>query len=249
MSYRDIILEILSKHDALMPIDVLKVQVARAAQQPIIRQQFDSDLSLLDKHQAIRIHNNAASRIEADFPEKTLEGPVEIFLREHFIPHILQVQLDQFVLENTTLTGAPDRGPWTRPDFTLATIGQRKYDPHRHLDVHSFELKPRASADIRGVHEALSHARCAHYVYLICPRSELNAQRTQQVNLAAAEHNVGLITFQLEADDQGQPHLHGYRLDVVPRRRATDPYEIERHLDHALSKGGQENLFSLAKGG
>jgi hypothetical protein len=207
---------------------------------------FRKSLAGLSRRRLISSDSRSLWRVEPDFEERALEEGVEKFLASTDCLSSLRIVDGTFVLQNTTMSGAAGSGRWSRPDFTLATVRRFRYDPRRYLDVFSFELKNRNGATLVAVHEALAHSRLSHYSYLVCPRSTLRPADTNVIRQACADHAIGLITFELDASDEGSARLTSFRFDVMPQRRSPDPAEIDANLDARLSLENQQRLVMLA---
>jgi hypothetical protein len=207
---------------------------------------FRQSLTKLTRKRLILADTSSMWRVEPDFDEKTLEDGAEKFLRSTECLASLRIDAGAYVLEKTTTVGVAGAGRWSRPDFALAAVRRFKYDPRKHLDVFSFELKNRRGADLVAVHETLAHSRFSHYAYLVCPRSVLEPTQTNLLRQACMDHGVGLITFDLEAADDGSAVQSSFRFDVSPNRRAPDPSDIDRHLDARLSSANQLALLKMA---
>jgi hypothetical protein len=178
-----------------------------------------------------------------DFAERLLEDSAEKYLWSEEAFAVLRIERRHSVFQKTTVGGGAGTGLWSRPDFTLATIRRRKFDPLRYLDVYSFELKNLIGAHVVAVHEALAHTRFAHFAYLLCPRSRLRPAETHKIKQACAEHGVGLITFRMVA--RNPPTITDFVVDLFAVRRSPDPENVEQHLEHRLSEENKRALQAL----
>lgn len=185
---------------------------------------------------------------EPDRPELELYDGLEAKLIAPSILDALGVQGREFIFQKTASGGGRGDGPLTRPDFTLAAIQSWRFDPRRTLEVFSFEVKNRAGTMIQAVYEAVAHGRLVHYPYLVCPRSALSPQMNQAIRTACVRESVGLIVFDIVADNGGIFYVQ--HVDVVEKatRRSPDPFMVQRHLANRLSAQNCQTLEAFAKG-
>ncbi len=167
------------------------------------RDAFRRSLAKLAQLRMVSSDATSLWRVEPDFEERALENDAERFLNSEECLSSLRVIDGTFVMQKTTSVGAAGAGRWSRPDFTMAAVRRFRFDPHRYLDVFSFELKNRSGTNLVAVHEALAHSRLANYSYLVCPRSKLEPAETNVIRQACTDHAIGLVTFDLEARRRG----------------------------------------------
>lgn len=196
---------------------------------------------------SLEITGSRIRRIEPDFKESLLEPPVEDWLRSDACAESLRVDRKQMVFHRTATGGAQGTGLYSRPDFTMAVIRRMKYDPLRHLDVITFELKNVAGATLMAVHEALAHTRFGHYSFLVCPRSRLSAKDTDDLRNACAEHGIGLILFTI-ASSNPPPELKEFDVALAAIRKSPDPHVVEGFLEARLPETDLSRLATLAEG-
>lgn len=233
-----------TKPDQSLPQETVHFLCAQLFKDPISKDDFQKALLLLVELKEIRItDNDRILRIEPDFPESDIEDPIENFLSGEWACQNLGLRLEDSVIFRTARGGARDTGLYSRPDFTIATIRRMKYDPLRHLDVLTFELKNRAGATLMAVHEALAHTRFAHYSFLVCPRSHLRPHYNEELQNACARHGVGLIMFDLYGNTHSDA-VTGCKIEVQPLRVSSDPFVVEQFLEARLP---QDELCTLER--
>lgn len=243
--WRDAILQVLPSSGRPMARPDLEVRCTQN-RRTALSDKFNSELDDLRRRRLVDSDGKSWWRIEPDFEENLLETGVEAFLGGLEALASLRLRSDNYVLQNTTMRGIAGGGKWSRPDFTMAAVRRFRYDPRRYLDVFTFELKNRRGSDVTAVHEALAHTRFSHYAYLVCPRSMLAPESTNLIRQSCADHSVGLITFDLSADDEDRPVLSNFRFESSPARRAPDPDDVDSQLDSRLSSANRDRLLLLA---
>lgn len=215
---------------------------------PVDPAAFGLALEALQREQLIRIEGAQVRRTEPDFKERLLESAVFAFLQSTEAQSYLKLKSDDTVYATTATGGAYGRGRWSIPDFTVATIRSWQFDPLRHLDVISVELKNRSGSGIVAAHEALAHTRFAHFSYLACPRSHLRKDDTRRLREECTNLGVGLILFDLSvAKDEG-PKLSAFEFDLSARRHDPDPESVEAHLENRLPGEAKSRLLEIARG-
>lgn len=229
-------------------LENLETLVMQAQSSPIDLGEFRLALDALSAQQLVAISGSEVRRSNPDFPERVLEKPIEAYLASKQAYEVLKLDRELSVLQRTATGGRSGTGIWSRPDFTIATIRRRKYDPMAHLDVLAFELKNLAGSSVVAVHEALAHTRFAHYAYVVCPRSSANTNVHEAIEQACSEYGIGLITFLLNVDRSEQPKLTEFKIEVSPRRQSPDPEEVDNYIDNRLDELNQERLLQLAQG-
>jgi hypothetical protein len=242
-----IVLEVL----AVKPVwrlSELGTAVMRALGRPIDEALYGEVLTTLQARRLVTIKGQEARRSEPDFPERILEDPVERYLVSDPAFGHLRLDRDLSVAQKTARGGRAGTGTWSRPDFTIATIRRRKYDPVRHLDLIAFELKNLAGSTVVAVHEALAHTRFAHYAYLVCPRSALNASVQSAIRDACAQHGIGLLTFDLSAGRNDAPALARFQFEVDARRKAPEPDQVDNYIDDRFEEHSRKRLLEIAGG-
>lgn len=241
------ILEVLSD-GSVQKLGELETRTMRAAGRPIAEQQYRDALTLLQARRLITISGQDVRRSEPDFPERELEPPVEAFLASDPAFNQLRLDRDFTVWQRTARGGRAGTGTWSRPDFTIATIRRRKYDPVRHLDLIAFELKNLAGSTVVAVHEALAHTRFAHYAFLVCPTSVLNVGVQAAIRDSCAQHGIGLLTFDLSVGKGERPMLRNFRIEVEARRQSPEPELVDNYIDDRFDEGNRERLLKLSGG-
>lgn len=245
----DAILQALPKAGASVGADTLEVLVAQAVGKPLHRQTYGAAIDWLAAQQMVGIAGKTLWRREPDFEERELVPSVELYLRGPDLQEQLKLRENTYIVENTTVGGRVGTGTWSRPDFTVAAIRRFRFHPSPHLDVFSFELKNRRGKGVVAVHEALAHARFAHYPYLVCPRSELNTEEDEFLRMECAALGVGYITFLLHVKDDARPNVTNFAWANRAQRMSPDPEKVDQHLRDRLSSIAQESLAAIIDGG
>jgi hypothetical protein len=226
----------------------IEVRTMRALGRPIDSEQFQEVLNTLVARRLVSVTGQEVKRTEPDFPERVLEPPIETFLASDEAFDHLRLDRDFTVWQSTARGGRAGTGTWSRPDFTIATIRRRKYDPVRHLDLIAFELKNLAGSTVVAVHEALAHTRFAHYAYLVCPRSVLNMSVQQAIRESCVEHGIGLISYNLSVGPNDAPRLTNIDFEVEPRRRSPEPDQADNYIDDRFDERNCSRLLEIAGG-
>ncbi len=118
-------------------------------------------------------------------------------------------------------------GRWTRPDLSAVTLNKYRYVPGPHLEVFSFEVKPRGQFNILGLYEALGHSRRANFAYVLFhtrPENELrpnekdeHSRVLEEIKREAARLKVGVATF------EDPTVADTWTVHVVPTRHEPEP--------------------------
>jgi hypothetical protein len=209
----------------------LRSDVAHLLRRPISNDEFNVALgALVDAGELVNQANGRISRSEPDFPEATLEDPVERELCADACFAKLRLSRADTVFHKTARGGERGTGLFSRPDFTIATVRRMRYDPLRHLDVITFELKNAAGATLMAVHEALAHTRFAHYSFLVCPRSRLWPEHNKELRDACAQHGIGLVMFTIAGSVQ-PVRISDFVFELHPLRKNPDPFTTQEFLE------------------
>ncbi|MCI4662795.1 MAG: hypothetical protein MRY63_13360 [Neomegalonema sp.] len=231
--------------DESMSFQQLHHACAAQARMAIGEQQMRAAIRMRIRQQHLLENGQTYRRTQPDSSEQSLEAPTLEWLANEEAQAALNYDPDASVLQRTAQGGTSGTGRWSRPDFLLATIRRRRFDPWRHLDVISFELKNRAGTDLMAVHEALAHARFAHYAYVVCPRDKLTKRNNEALADECARHRIGLIQFNLTVPQTG-PALRNWALVQRAERHDPDPDIVERFLGDRLSEEKQVRLEQIA---
>jgi len=243
-----IVLEVLSDGSARR-LSELETLTMRALGKPIKDETVYKDaIAALQSRRLVTLTGQEVRRSEPDFPERDLEPPVEAYLASDAAFAQLGFNRDFTVWQKTARGGRAGTGTWSRPDFTIATIRRRKYDPVRHLDLVAFELKNLAGSTVVAVHEALAHTRFAHYAFLVCPRSALNAGVQSAIRDSCAQHGIGLLTFDLGVGREQTPALKGFNIEVDARRKSPEPDLVDSYIDDRFDEENRGRLIRLSGG-
>jgi hypothetical protein len=242
-----IVLEVLSD-GAEQSLGELETRTMKALGRKLPEDLYPETLETLKARRLLSITGEKVKRSEPDFPERDLEAGIETFISsEQAVTH-LRLERGSTIWQKTARGGRAGTGTWSRPDFTIATIRKRKYDPVRHLDLIALELKNVAGSSVVAVHEALAHTRFAHYAYLVCPRSHLNASVQRAVRESCSQHGIGLLSFDLSVGSGNSPAFSAFRFEVDPRRQAPEPELVDNYIDDRFDVESQERLSSIAGG-
>ncbi len=143
-------------------------------------------------------------------------------------------------IEDIAFGGSRDTGGrWSRPD--LVAVGTRTFElVPAHFEVVTFEVKAVDHVNVLAVYEALSHSRSATHSYAVFHIPEVLADAKEDelrpVLVAAAEHGIGVITFDDASDfetwDERQP----------AERLQSDPVRMNTFLQDQLSLNSQKAI-------
>lgn len=211
----------------------------------IPREMFQEALSILIDAGELQCAGDNVKRVEWDAPERDLYPGLERLLCARDFLDDVGVQEQAYVFHETASGGRTGTGQFSRPDFTLATIRRFRFDPSKHLDVMTFEVKNRAGTNLLGVHEALAHSRFAHYSCVVIPHSKLHPETVELTRDACAEHGLGLITFQIKAIEPSV-ELSKLTLDLAPVRKSPDPTRVEQFIVDRFPSEKQRALEKMA---
>lgn len=104
-----------------------------------------------------------------DSSEEALYEPLLAMLKHNWqqlfpgFPAPTKHWVDSSPRQGRRMTG----GRWTRPDLSAVTLNKYRYVPGPHLEVFTFEVKPRGQFNILGLYEALGHSRRANFAYVL----------------------------------------------------------------------------------
>lgn len=228
-----------------IPISNLHHACAQKSGEPINGDEFKKALLSLATQKLVELTGTTVKRRETDFKELKLYKPLNGPLRSSHMLKQLKVLPENYIFEVTAFGGTQGLGQFTRPDLTMAAIRQQKYDPTKHLDVITFEVKNLAGANVMAVHETLAHARFSHYSYLVCPRSKLRSETTERLKLECTRYQVGLILFDLIEENEA-PNIHKIDVEIQASRRQPDPDEVDEFIDRSFDKNKQAKLRKIA---
>lgn len=229
------------------PRDVVHLCSNRRRGSAISDDAFEMALLALRARGELAMSSNKVRRLEIDFEERKLQAALEPLLIKEEFYKVARLVRSKTIFHSTATGGSRDTGVYSRPDFTFATIREFRFDPHRHLDVITFELKNRKGATLAGVHEALAHTRFAHYAYFLCPRSEVTPSENDELQRACSAHGLGFVQFRLRRDSQRQPDVSELTLVLPALRQSPDPLEVERFLERRLPQDKLSDLERIAR--
>ncbi len=218
---------------------------AIANRQAIPQSDFSEALKSLQQAGLILVRGSQMKLVEYDAPEKDLYDPLEDRLHQEGFLEQIRVAHGQTVFHRTAYGGVIGSGQFSRPDFTLATIRQFTFDPVRHLDVLTFEVKNLAGTNLLAVHEALAHTRFGHYSFVVIPTSTLDPSITEMTKQHCTEHGLGLITFSITAVEP-EVRISNLEVELQAVRNHPDPHRVERFLTERLPQDKQDQLKQLA---
>lgn len=159
---------------------------------------------------------------EADYDSETaLYPPIRAMLEKNWqqlFPGFAKPKM-LWVDSSPQLGRRATGGPWTRPDLSAVTINKYRYIPGVHLDVFTFEVKPRKHFNVMGLYEALGHSRRANFAYaLFHVEGEPRRERLDEITREATRLKIGVATFEDPADaDTYQVHVSPGRHEPEPR--------------------------------
>lgn len=133
------------------------------------------------------------------------------------------------VVEVADIAQTRARGQWSNPDYLLVSVCPLSVLAGYQIDVHVFELKNEAGGRIQAVHEALAHARFAHFAHLVwyLPRGSRREAELDQIAAHCRLHGVGLIRMH---EDKAIEAV------VDPVRTRATPLEIDGFVESRLPK-------------
>jgi hypothetical protein len=228
-------------------LGALVTQINRKLNAPVSQNAVLEAIEALRRRELIE-SDGAVYRVrEPDCRELDLYDLLEpAFLTAQFKAS-LGIRSERLVFQKTATGGPLGSGLLSKPDFTLAVIQSWRFDPETSLEVYSFEVKNRSGAGLKSVYEAVAHGRLVHHPYLVCPRSRFDPSFNAGMQSACEREGVGLILFDLIADD-GVHSINQSELAVRPERRTIDPWIVQQFLEGRLSPENQDRLASHAKG-
>lgn len=186
-----------------------------------------------------------------DSTEEALYAPILQMLRNNWqqlfpgFPAPNKHWVDSSPRQGRKMTG----GRWTRPDLSAVTLNKYRYIPGPHLEVFSFEVKPRGQFNILGLYEALGHSRRANFAYVLFhvqPEGELRPStrddylRTlEEIKREATRLRVGFATFEdPSAADTWTVH-------VVPGRHSPEARLLNEFVETLPEVIRKEIEFSI----
>ena len=116
--------------------------------------------------------------------------------------------------------------------MTLVAVRWFEYLPPE-VEVTTFEIKPKETADVDGAFEAASHTYRAHRAYFLMEiegDADLETQKFDRIKAECLRFGVGLITFTL-ADDYDTWEEH-----VEARYHDPDPAEVDDMIHRLLDE-------------
>lgn len=140
-------------------------------------------------------------------------------------------------------------GRWTRPDLSAVTINKYRYVPGSHLDVFTFEVKPRGQLNILGLYEAMGHSRRSNFAYVLyhippnesLSPAELEKHRRQieEIRREAIRLKVGMATFEDPAEAET------WTVHVAPGRHGPEARLLNEFIENLPDPIRQEIEFSI----
>lgn len=130
--------------------------------------------------------------------EADLYPPVHDYLELRFRDRLQPLYGELRVLSAITATaGGAGSGKWSRPDLCLVALWRHRYGVRWRLDLHSFEVKPKARCTAESVYEALNHSSHVHHTHLVWHNPDWRDEdpRCQPILERCRRFGVGLITF------------------------------------------------------
>lgn len=186
-----------------------------------------------------------------DSSEEVLYAPILKMLKENWqqlfpgFPTPTRHWVDSSPRQGRKMTG----GRWTRPDLSAVTLNKYRYIPGPHLEVFSFEVKPRGQFNILGLYEALGHSRRANFAYVLFhvpPEQEMrpnqreeHQRRLEEIKREATRLKVGFATFEdPSAADTWTVH-------VVPGRHSPEARFLNEFIETLPEPIRREIEFSF----
>lgn len=186
-----------------------------------------------------------------DSAEESLYAPILQMLKNNWqqlfpgFPAPNRHWVDSSPRQGRKMTG----GRWTRPDLSAVTLNKYRYIPGPHLEVFSFEVKPRGQFNILGLYEALGHSRRANFAYVlfhVLPEGEMRPNQRdehlrtlEEIKREATRLRVGFATFEdPNAADTWTVH-------VVPGRHAPEARLLNEFVETLPETIRREIEFSI----
>lgn len=212
---------------------------------PITQSDVLEAIEILSRQELIAHDGPTLRLVEPDRREFDLYGQLETLLSSPTLRIQLGLSGTKYVFQRTATGGPLGRGLLSRPDFTLAAIQSWRFNPQRTLEVYSFEVKNRAGTALPAVYEAVAHGRMVHHPYLVCPRSQFHPDQNKQMEEGATREGVGLMLFDLTAND-GEFSIRNLEIIAAAVRRTPDPFLVQQHLEDRLTVDNQDRLAHFA---
>lgn len=186
-----------------------------------------------------------------DSAEESLYAPILQMLKNNWqqlfpgFPAPNRHWVDSSPRQGRKMTG----GRWTRPDLSAVTLNKYRYIPGPHLEVFSFEVKPRGQFNILGLYEALGHSRRANFAYVlfhVLPEGEMrpnqrdeHSRTLEEIKREATRLRVGFATF----EDPGAADT--WTVHVVPGRHAPEARLLNEFVETLPETIRREIEFSI----
>lgn len=186
-----------------------------------------------------------------DQAEERLYAPILLMLKDNWqqlfpgFPAPTKHWVDSSPRQGRRMTG----GRWTRPDLSAVTLNKYRYIPGPHLEVFSFEVKPRGQFNILGLYEALGHSRRANFAYVlfhVTPEADLrpnqkdeHARKLEEITREAARLKVGVATF------EDPTVADTWTVHVVPGRHAPEARLLNDFIENLPEAIRKEIEFSI----
>ncbi len=117
-------------------------------------------------------------------------------------------------------------GKWTRPDISAVTLNQYHYIPGKHLDIFTFEVKPRDQLNVIGVYEALAHSRRSNFAYALYEvRPGDDPPEIENIVREATRVRVGVATF------EDPSNFDTWNVRCVPQRIETEARFLNEFIE------------------
>lgn len=152
--------------------------------------------------------------------------------------------VDELLIEVTASQGKKQLGKWSQPDLCVVTKKTYKYLSQKHIDIWTFEVKPRGEMSVTHVLEAVAHSRFAHRSYILfhiediaCLGSGDFAHCLDEVD----RHSIGLATFQ---DPKDYKSIVWHR---EANRREPNPEYLEEFIDQQLPEHMKSHILKWLK--
>lgn len=165
--------------------------------------------------------------------EQELYAPTRHFVGAHFArqvrEHTPMGNLQIFV-EDTSTTGGPESGYWSKPDVSALVLARGQFVPSWTTDLHTFEVKTAAGLNESAVHEANAHGRFGQYAWLVFQavgRASADAPLFKKVVKTASQLGVGVIHF-VDADTPRTWLIHLWARATGAAPFAADSFVRER---------------------
>lgn len=161
------------------------------------------------------------------------------FFNERIVPQFRpRLGANAFWTLDTSLISGGDEAVWSRPDVTSIVVSRGKYASQSQLTLISGEVKLKAGADLKAVHQTLAQSRYTHLAYLVCQSDARTRESklTQELALQCERLGLGFITF---LDPKS---IATYQIHLQARRREPSTDDLDYFIETRIDPHHQDSL-------